>query len=371
MKAQFTKSNLLTALQNVRAAVGDGTLPILSHVLITPKNGETKITATDLDLRATTTLKGGVEDPTAFTVHADTLLGLVSRVADPEATITITGKPSEGRVAFSANGSQKFRGALPVLAAADFPKEAKTRDDYTFKAKSCELKNALRKVVGIVSREDGRRYLTGVLFELSEKTLTLVSTDSHRLAVSKVSIETDEEKSGEFLVPGRAADTISRALSTGDEAVDISLDAKFVAVDAGNTAYRSNLIAEKFPAYKNIIPKNFESDVTFNRAELIQALRVTGVFTDANNPRVTLTIDKETAKLTTENADKGEGEATVSSEYAGASVAIAFNVAYMLDALSNIDTDKVVMRINGPKNPCLFKSPNGSNYIHIVMPMRA
>lgn len=49
-----------------------------------------------------------------------------------------------------ASGTQKFKGTLPVLSAEDFPKEAKTKGHYTFKAKSGELKNALRKVVGIV-----------------------------------------------------------------------------------------------------------------------------------------------------------------------------------------------------------------------------
>ncbi len=371
MKAQFTKSDLLAALQSVRAAVGDGTLPILSHVLIQPKAEATRITATDLDLRATTTLKGKVEESAAFTVHADTLLGLVSRVVESESPITISGKPADGRVTFSANGSQKFRGTLPVLPAADFPKEAKAKGDHVFKAKSAELKAALRKVVGVAPREDGRRYLTGVLFELLDNTLTLVATDSHRLAKEQVTVETSEKFSGEFLVPAKTADIICRNLPAGDETVEVSLDAKFISTEAGDTTLRSQLIAEKFPNYKYVIPKDFDQTATFNRAELMQALRVVSVFTDAANPRVLLNIDKDAAKVTAEYADKGEGEAAASVEYAGAPVAIAFNVSYLLDALSAVDTDRVVMKFISPKNPAVFQATGETAGLHVIMPMRA
>lgn len=371
MKAQFTKSDLLSALQKVRAAVGDGTLPILSHVLFTPKPDGTKITATDLDLRATTTLKGKVEESSAFTVHADTLLGLVSRVVDSDSPITISGKPSDGRVTFTANGTQKFRGTLPVLPAADFPKEAKAKGDVSFKVKSVELKSALRRVVGVAPRDDGRRYLTGVLFELAEKTLTLVATDSHRLALEKVAVESPEKIAGEYLVPARAADILCRALSATEDVVDVSLDAKFIAAEAGDTVLRSQLIGEKFPNYKGVVPTSFNDTATFDRAELTQALRVVSVFTDANNPRATLTIDKGVTKVEAVYADRGEGEATATAEYTGSPVTIAFNVSYLLDALSGIETEKIVMNFNGEKNPAVFKATGETGGLHVIMPMRA
>jgi DNA polymerase-3 subunit beta len=57
-------------------------------------------------------------------------------------------------------------------------------------------------------------------------------------------------------------------------------------------------------------------------------------------------------------------------DYEGEPLIIAFNAAYLLDALANLDGDKALLTIAANVSSCFIEEPNQDAYKFIVMPMR-
>lgn len=370
MKAQFTKEALAHALQKVRGAVDEQTpLPILSNVLLEAREGKSRLTGTNLELRITVELKSSVSDKGDIAVPAKTLGDLVSRLADPEASIVLNGDASKGHIQVSAVGKQKFTGQLPALAKDDYPKPAKLEGEIKLTAAGKDILSGLRRTAMAASSEDGRRYLTGVLFDLEGSELKMVATDSHRLAFVKIAVAGKFQKR-DFLVPIRSIHELIRCLPDDDTKVEMTLSERVAIFEAGGITLQTQLIAEKFPNYSQVIPKEFETDFRVDVSQLSNALRLISVFTDTQNPRVTFKLESTSMKLSATSQDRGSGDATVDITYAGSPMELAFNVYYCIDALSQIATPEAQVRVITPKNPCVFRSPNDNNHLHVIMPMR-
>lgn len=370
MKAQFSKEALAHALQKVRGAVDEQTpLPILTNILLEARDGKSRLTGTNLDLRVTVTLNASVSDKGDIAIPAKTLGDLVSRLADPEASLVLSGDAQKGQIHVSAVGKQKFTGSLPVLSKDDFPKAAKLEGEVKLSVPAQELLMGLRRTAVAAASEDGRRYLTGVLFDLDGSNLNLVSTDSHRLAFVKIGVDGKFQKR-EFLVPLRSVQELIRCLPDEESNVALTFTERVAIFSTEGLTIQTQLIAEKFPNYAQVIPKEFETDFRANVTELSQALRLISVFTDSQNPRITFKVEGSTMKLSAVSQDRGSGDATVEVKYSGSPMELAFNVSYCADAISQITTPEVQVRVITPKNPCVFRSPDDNSHIHVIMPMR-
>lgn len=370
MKAQFTKETLSHALQKVRGAVDEQTpLPILTNVLLEARDGKSRLTGTNLDLRITVSLNASVTEKGDLAIPAKTLGDLVSRLADPEASLVLSGDPQKGQIHVAAVGKQKFSGNLPSLAKDDFPKAAKLEGEVKLSVPAKDLLSGLRRTAVAAAVEDGRRYLTGVLFDLDGSDLKLVATDSHRLAFVRIGVGGKFQKR-EFLVPIRSVQELIRCIPSDDSSVTLTFTERVAIFATDGLSLQTQLIAEKFPNYAQVIPKEFETHFSANVSDLMQALRLISVFCDNQNPRVTFKLDSSSAKLSTVSQDRGSGDATVDIKYAGSPIELAFNVYYCMDAISQVSTPEVQIRVITPKNPCVFRSPEDNSHLHVIMPMR-
>ncbi|MBI4178673.1 DNA polymerase III subunit beta [bacterium] len=372
MKAQFRKDALAQALQKVRGAVDEQTpLPILTNVLLEAKDGKSHLTGTNLELRITVALAGSVADKGDIAVPAKTIGDMVSRLADPESSLMLTGDAQKGQVHVTAVGKQKFSANLPALSRDDFPKSAKLEGEVKLSVPAKALLSGIRRAAVAAAVEDSRRYLTGVLFDLEGSDLKLVATDSHRLAFVKIPVEGKFQKR-EFLVPIRAALEIIRCLPDTDSPVAVTFSERVALFSAEGITLQTQLIAEKFPNYSQVIPKEFEIDFKADVTQFTQALRLVSIFTDNQNPRVNIKLEGggSAMKLSAVSQDRGSGDATVDVTYNGSPLELAFNAQYCMDALSQIETPEVQVRIITPKNPCVFRSPDDQSHLHVIMPMR-
>lgn len=372
MKAQFSKENLLHALQKVRGVIDEQTpLPILSNVLLEARDGKSRITGTNLEIRISVSVPSSVSDKGDVAIPAKTLADLVQRVSDPEASITLSGDLQKGQIHLATIGRQKFSANLPGLSKDDFTKPVKLEGEIKFSVKGQTLITALKQASIAVSADDSRRYLTGVLFDIEGSDLKLVATDSHRLAFVRIPVDGKCPKR-EFLLPSRSVQELIRCMPADDTNISVSFTDRVTVFSCDGVILQSQLISEKFPNYAQVIPKEFETDIRANTRELIDALRIVSVFTDGDNPRVTFKADSsnQTLKISTVSQDRGSGDATIPGKYSGSPIELGFNVYYCMDALNQILTEDVQIRVITPKNPCVFRSPGDDNHLHVIMPMR-
>ncbi|MCW5627042.1 MAG: DNA polymerase III subunit beta, partial [Burkholderiales bacterium] len=216
---QLDRDALLRPLQSVTGVVERRqTLPILSNVLIESRNGMLNLVATDLEIQVSATVAGfEIGDDFSVTVSAKKLLDILRAL--PEGT-QITLEQKESKVQLKAG---KSRFSLQTLPAADFPRLA---EGSSATAEIPIPQKELRKQLGLtqyaMAQQDIRYYLNGMLLVVDQKSLTLVATDGHRLALTSREL-LDSYVRNEVILPRKAVLELSRLLNDTDETILVSL----------------------------------------------------------------------------------------------------------------------------------------------------
>jgi DNA polymerase-3 subunit beta len=360
-------STLLGPLQFVTGIVERRhTLPILSNVLVEVSDHAVNFLATDLEVQIRASAKlDTAHKPGSVTVGAKKLQDIL-RALPPDADVAIDSKDS--RLAVKA-GKSKFQ--LQTLAAGDFPKIAEAKDAASeMSLPQKELKKLLGGVQFAMAVQDIRYYLNGVLFSAEGNTLRVVATDGHRLstAVSKL-----PESTGKLdaILPRKTVLELIKLLDESDDPVKIALHQNQVKFSFAGIEIISKIVEGKFPDYAKVIPSGYTNHVTLNRVELLAALQRASILSNDKIRGVRLVFTKDSLSIVCNNSEQEEAEETVPITYDREALDIAFNIAYLLDALNNISTENIMLSLGEANmSSALFTIPGGDDFKYVVMPMR-
>jgi DNA polymerase-3 subunit beta len=219
--------------------------------------------------------------------------------------------------------------------------------------------------------------LTGVLFEIQDGKLTLAAADGFRLSVRTVGLPSDGPARARAIVPARALVELGRILTDGDETVSMSLPS-----NRGQVVFRgkdvelvSQLIEGTFPDYQSIIPRAFNTRTVLTTASFLKACRAADIFAReaAHSARLRITPGSELEPgrmvVSATSAETGSNEASVDATVEGLPVEIAFNVRFLVDVLSAIDTPNVVIETTTAASPGVLRPVGRDDFLHVVMPM--
>ena len=84
---------------------------------------------------------------------------------------------------------------------------------------------------------------------------------------------------------------------------------------------------------------------------------------------VRIVVKNNLINISANNPEKEQGEENISCEYGGEEIDIAFNVNYLQEILSTIDTEKVEINFFGVDKSCLITEPGNDKIKYVVMPL--
>ncbi|MEO3715277.1 MULTISPECIES: DNA polymerase III subunit beta [Roseateles] len=367
-----SQDKVLSALQAVSGIVERRhTLPILANVLIRKQGSQVELTTSDLEIQVRTTVEfDGDEGNFSSTVGARKLIDILRSM------------PSDQTVSLSSNASKmtlqggKSRFTLQTLPADDFPLVQEAADfGPAFSVPQKTLKHLINQVHFAMAVHDIRYYLNGILFVAEGKSLTLVATDGHRLALAQAELETDIPKQ-EVILPRKTVLELMRLLKDGgkDGSDDQPIEMRF----AGNQAkfsfsgmeFVTKLVEGKFPDYNRVIPKNHKFRVTLGRAPLLSSLQRAAILTSEKFKAVRLSFEPGLLSIASSNAEQEEAKEEIEIDYGGDLIETGFNVTYLMDALQNMGQDMVSIDLNDSASSALITIPEQSGFKYVVMPMR-
>jgi DNA polymerase III subunit beta len=215
-----------------------------------------------------------------------------------------------------------------------------------------ELASALGAVRFAVSADPELPALGGVLFDVTEGSVTLVATDRYRLAVASVPAQTSDGAARTVLVPAALADAI---VATEAPQVQLALGADTITVHAGAVTVEGKLIPDTFPDYRRLLPAENAPAVPIT-TQLRAALT-------APTPR-TMRREQDGASydvtiLTTRN----DGQIIVTDQNEG----IGVNREFLLEALDADGEGQLELSLDGPIAPLVIRSPRS---VSLLMPVR-
>jgi DNA polymerase-3 subunit beta len=279
---------------------------------------------------------------------------------------------SPDAVEFESDGAQarvvcrSFEGTLRCLPAEDFP-SLREPEGIRVTVESVAFAEAAAQVVKAASRDEARPILTGVLLEVNREGLTMVATDSYRLAIRELRATGDGE--ARALIPERALSEAGRT-AAGEEKgnVAIVLGESQAAFAIGEWRLTSRLIEGEFPNYRQLIPEPGANRLAAPRQQLLEAVRRVGLLARENSP-VRMELNRLGARLTSSSPDLGGAVEAVEAEYQGEEITIAFNPNYLGDGLAGAVGERVKIELRDGLKPAVVRG-EGDEFTYLVMPIR-
>ena len=385
MKLVCSQAELNTALQLVsRAVASRPTHPVLANVLLTADAGTDRLSLTrfDLSLGIQTALTASVESSGAITLPARLLGEIVSRLSSDSPITLATDEAGEQVELKSLSGSYQMRG----MSADDFPELPLVESGKAVKVNAMALLKALRGTLFASSSDEAKQLLTGVHLHFDGKAMEAAATDGHRLAglslADALAVETtvssemdDEGDNFSVTLPSRSLREVERLISgwRGDDQVSLFCDKGQVVFLAADQVVTSRTLDGTYPNYRQLIPDGFARSFDVDRRAFIAALERIAVLADQHNNVVKVSGDNtsELLQISADAQDVGSGSESLSAEFTGDAVQIAFNVRYVLDGLKVMDSDRIVLRCNAPTTPAII-SPKDDDigFTYMVMPVQ-
>jgi len=364
------QEKVLSALQAVAGIVERRhTLPILANVLIRKTGEQIELTTSDLEIQVRTHAElGGDGGNFATTVGARKLIDILRSMPNDQ-IVTLTANQNK----LTLQGG-KSRFTLQTMPSDDFPLVQEAADfGPAFSVPQKALKGLINQVHFAMAVHDIRYYLNGILFVAEGKSLTLVATDGHRLALAQATLDVEIPKQ-EVILPRKTVLELQRLLRDEKEGEESQIEMRF----AGNQAkfsfsgmeFVTKLVEGKFPDYNRVIPKNHKNAVTLGRAPFLASLQRAAILTSEKFKGVRVNIEPGTLRIASSNAEQEEAKEELEIDYGGDAIEIGFNVTYLIDALSNMSVEMIKLELQDTNSSALITVPEQAGFKYVVMPMR-
>ena len=264
----------------------------------------------------------------------------------------------------------KSRFTLQTMPADDFPLVQESADfGPMFSVPQKTLRNLIAQVHFAMAVHDIRYYLNGILFVAEGKSLTLVATDGHRLALAQATLESDIPKQ-EVILPRKTVLELQRLLKDDESAIEMRFAPNQAKFSFAGMEFVSKLVEGKFPDYNRVIPKNHKNKVTLGRSPLLQSLQRAAILTSDKFKGVRVNIEPGTLRIASSNAEQEEAMEELEIDYGGDAIEIGFNVTYLIDALTNMGQEMVTVELQDTNSSALITVPDQAGFKYVVMPMR-
>ncbi len=364
MKIETTRQALLDSLLVVsRAVSARAALQALSGILISA-DGEARLRATDMELGLEVGLQGEL-DGSGSIVLPGRLLVEVARSL-PDGPVSLALREAERDVELSA-GSSRFH--LRTLSADDFPRFPQTEGDPV-RLPAAPLRETIVRVARAASRDEARPVLTGVLVTVEGGQMTMVATDSYRLAVKSTTLDASVPERLEANVPARALRELARLIeAAGEDELSLWLTRNQAIFRVGETSLSSRLIDGQFPNHSQLLPESYEHEVKLPRVELLEVTRRVSQLAQ-RNAALRLSFSEGELVVCAVTPDLGDAREALPAPYSGELLEIGFNPEFIRDGLESIDSDEIVFKLISPLRPGLLEPAGDDEFSYLVMPIR-
>jgi DNA polymerase-3 subunit beta len=214
--------------------------------------------------------------------------------------------------------------------------------------------------------------MTGVYVNLGEKNTTFVSTDGHRL-VRYRRTDVKSESGNTIIIPRKALNLLKSTLPSENTDVTIDFNTANAFFKFGTIRMICRLIDERFPDYENVIPSSSTIKMTINRADFLSSLKRISIYANKTTHQVRLKITGSQLQVSAEDLDfSNEANERLACEHEGEDIEIGFNARFMVEMLSNLDTDQIRLNMSAPNKAGVIlpvDKDKNEDILMLVMPV--
>ena len=369
---KFTVSS--SALQSLLATTGKvisnkSSLPILEYFLMDLKDGELRVTTSDLE----TTLVGSITVENVEkegTIAAPAKLMLDSLKEFPEMPLVIDVNDTTWEIQITWSSGHL---SIPGASAVSYPAiQSLGAESKNLTLDVDMLVGGINKTIFATADDELRPVMNGVYFDFTPESLTFVATDAHKLV--KFAAENTTDFTAAFILPKKPANLLKALLLKEEDAVEVTFDAKNVSFQLKNYKLVCRLIEGNYPNYNAVIPAANPNKVLVDRVELLNGIKRVAVCSNPTTNLIRMDIANNKVNLTAQDIDFSvSANETISCSYDGTPVTIGFNSTFLVEILSNNETPTVIVELADSTRAGVFKpvydDKQSSESLMLLMPM--
>ncbi len=370
MKFVLSSTELYARLQLLgRVIVSKNNLPILDSILFETSGNQLTLTASDNE----TTIKSSLElvecdADYRFVINAKTIQDAMKEIPEQPLAFFVNESTVEVTVEY-----QNGRYSLIGQSADEYPTSPALEDDASsLTIDSPLLLAGISRALFATADDEYRPIMTGIYFDISDKDLTLVASDGHKLVCDKIT-KLHDIQSGSFILPKKPANLLKNALAKLSSETTVRFNGRNAVITADTTTITCRLIEGRYPNYNSVIPQDNPNSATINRGAMLSALRRVLVFSNANSALIKLAFNASKLTISSQDIDFSmSAEEALLCDYQGLPMNIGFKGTFLLELLNNLEGEEFVLHMSDPSRPGIIvpaEQGEDENILMLLMPM--
>ncbi len=370
MRFDVSSTALLSRLQSISKVIASkNSLPILDSFLFSLEGNKLTITASDAETRLVTSVDVmNGQGSGLFAVSAKILLDPLKELPEQPQTFDINDDNLEIFIHFQ-NGKYNFIGQK-----GDTYPQQKPLDEnaISIMMDAQMLLNGIGRSLFATADDELRPVMNGVYFDIHTDNLTFVASDGHKLVrLRNFSVKSSERAS--FILPKKPANLLKGLLSKEEDMVSIKFDDNNAYVNCSNFKMICRLIEGRYPNYNSVIPQENPFKVTIDRVSFLNALKRVSVFSNPASSLVKLQLKESEMLVSAQDIDfSTSAEEKIVCSFDGTELSIGFKATYLIEILSNINSEEVIFELADPSRAGLIvpsENEENEDLLMLLMPM--
>lgn len=363
MKIECSIEKIKNAISQVERITGKNlTLPILSSILLIASGNSLKLRSTNLNLGIEIEIPAKIEKEGTLAISGSILNAVFSNVSQNENIFiekqneNLLIKTKKSQIKLKSQPHEDFP-TIPIVVGTSFEIE------------SSKLIDGIKSVYYSSSVSDIKPEISSVFMYTNEDNLIFVSTDSFRLAEKRLKVKGLEEILG-ILIPYKNIGEILKVFGEFKGTIKVCFNKNQISFSSDSTYLTSRIIDGIFPDYRQIIPKDSSTDVVVLKQDLLNALKLSNIFSDKfNQVNLKISPKEKVFELSSANNDIGENKTYLDAVVNGENIELGFNYKYFLDCFQSINTDSVSIKLSGVSRPIVVSAVSDLSFTYLIMPM--
>lgn len=344
-------------------------LPILDCFLFELQDGTLSVTVSDSETTMITTLEVNESDTDGrFAVPAKTLLDALKEIPEQPLSFEVNLGNLEITVQYQ-NGKYSLMGQN----ADEFPQSVGLSTDAVHvEIDANVLLGGINRSVFATADDELRPVMNGIYFDITTEDITLVASDGHKLVRCKTFAAHGNERAA-FILPKKPANLLKNLLPKEQGMVTLEFDERNAVFTLEEYRMVCRLIEGRYPNYNSVIPQNNPYKVIVDRMQLIGALRRVSIFSSQASSLIKLRLSGNQITISAQDIDfSTSAEETVTCQYEGNDMSIGFKSTFLLDILTNISAEEVVIELADPSRAGVItplEQEEKEDLLMLLMPM--
>lgn len=342
--------------------------PILTNFLFKLTPNKLEVLATDLEVSAKIVVPVHAVDSGEFCVSSKNIGDILRELPNQEIVIEID--KTKNLLNLTCD---EIKYALIISNTDDFPHLAFENSNDHIKIPSEEISKIITKTSFAMSNDETRLFLNGIFLQQLNNKLRAVAIDGHRLALIDIDFEDNQYKNliQGVIIPKKGIFELKKLIEVySNSKLDISFDESFLYTKIENYYLSIRLISREYLKYQTVIPSKTLLKLSVEKALILDAVKRIKILSNEQTNGIRFIAQNNKIELFSSNSNLGYAQETLLAEYSGDKIEIGFNAKYLIDALSVIDGDKVILEFTNSLSPTVIKCPAMPNFLSIIMPLR-